>query len=684
LFAPGALTSQGTRREPRAQIATVGHTHIFGTSIANDARIGFTRLRLNILNKNAFTQNIPQQLGINGEDGLPSSAWDVPMVSFTEGLTSFGGATFGVPSVTRDNTYQFQDTLSFTRGSHNLRMGLQFTRYQLNNATLNYILPQYIYRATPLTADVTNPVGNSRGSEFADFMLGYFHSIQVSSGSGQIYLRRNVMAPWAEDIWRATRNLTVTLGVRWDYFSPYVEQDNHIGSLYVPQPNGPGFPIPVLAGMNIAGYGNVPRGLFPKDLNNWAPRVGLAYRPRGSEKTVFRLGYGIFYDAQIGNTLVDMVRNPPFQVRIIADMPDSIFPSFVLRDPFPQGFGVTSSYFAYGQEKGGRLDSPTPYVQQWNATVQRELVPNWAATIAYVGSTGRHLSLSSVDNVPYPGPGPLNSRRPFNPFLTSIFQWAQPRVNSYYHALQVKSEQRGFHGLTLLNSYTWSKSIDTGTEVRAGGTAQQSLNDWNQDEENRGRSTFDVRHRYVASLLYEIPVGPGKPFLNQRSLAGHALGGWQINAISTVSSGLPFTIYSGVDTANSGVASLVHPDAIIGADPKPPQQTADRWFNPGAFATAPDCRNQAVFNTLTNPLACFGNLGRNTFSAPGLLNLDFSLMKNMQIGDLGKVQFRTEFFNIFNTPPFGFPSATLTSVNAGRILSAGAARQIQFSLRYAF
>jgi hypothetical protein len=289
-----------------------------------------------------------------------------------------------------------------------------------------------------------------------------------------------------------------------------------------------------------------------------------------------------------------------------------------------------------------------------------------------------------VDNVPYPGPGPLNPRRPFNPFLTSIFQWAQPRVNSYYNSLQIKSEQRAFHGLTLLNSYTWSKSIDTGTEVRAGGTAQQSLNDWNQDQENRGRSTFDVRHRYVASLLYELPVGRGKRFLNGRSGVGHVVGGWQINAITTVSSGLPFTIYSGVDTANSGVASLVHPDAIRGVDPKPAQQVADRWFNPSAFNTAPDCRNEAVFKTVSNPLACFGNLGRNTFSAPGVANFDFSLLKNINVGEFGKLQFRTEFFNIFNTPPLGFPSATLTSVNAGRILSAGASRQIQFSLRFAF
>ena len=229
LLAPGALTSQATRRQPRSQIATLGHTRIFGTSTANDLRIGFTRLRLNIVNKNAFTTNIPQQLGIRGQEGLPPSAWDVPNVAFTtEGLSTFGGANFGVPTVTRDNTYQFQDTLSSTRGSHNLRMGFQYAHYQLNNATLNYILPSYTYRATPLTADVTNPVGVSRGSEFADFLLGISHNNQVTSGSGQVYLRRDIIAPWFEDVWRATRNITVTLGLRFDYISPLTEKFNRI------------------------------------------------------------------------------------------------------------------------------------------------------------------------------------------------------------------------------------------------------------------------------------------------------------------------------------------------------------------------------------------------------------------------------------------------------------------------
>src|SRR5262249_6047337 len=221
-------------------------------------------------------------------------------------------------------------------------------------------------------------------------------------------------------------------------------------------------------------------------------------------------------------------------------------------------------------------------------------------------------------------------------------------------------------------------------EIRAGGTALQSINNWNLDGENRGRSTFDVRQRFVSSFLYDLPAGPGKRLLNQRNALGYIFGFWQINSIVTASTGLPFTIFSGVDPANSGVGSLIHPNAIPGASPKPAPQTADNWFSAAAFTNPPDCRNQAVFNTLQNPLVCFGNLGRNTFSAPGVLNFDFSLLKIVKIRETSQVQFRTEFFNLFNTPPLGFPGSTLTSSTVGRILGAGPSRQIQFSLRYSF
>lgn len=236
----------------------------------------------------------------------------------------------------------------------------------------------------------------------------------------------------------------------------------------------------------------------------------------------------------------------------------------------------------------------------------------------------------------------------------------------------------------MLNSYTWSKSIDTGTEIRAGGTAQQTLNNWNLDGENHGRSTFDARHRFVSSAIYEIPYGAGRRYGNTRNPVTYLLGGWQMNGIASLQTGLPFTIFSGVDTANSGVGSLIRPDAVIGVDPKPANQKADLWFNPAAYRLAPDCRNAAVFAGLSNPLACFGNLGRNTFSAPGLVNFDLAMLKAIPIREYGQIQFRAEVFNAFNTPPLGFPSTNLSSATVGRILSAGSSRQIQFSLRYAF
>jgi len=683
---PGGLTSQATRREPRPQIFTLGYTRFFNPQIANDARFGFTRFRLNVVNKNAFTENIPSKLGIRGQEGLPPSAWEVPNVAFTEGFSVIGGANFGVPTVTRNNTFQFQDTLTVNRGDHSMRMGFQWNHYQLNNATLNFILPSFGLRATPLTAHVANPVGIERGSEFADFLLGISHVNQVTSGSGQVYLRREIVAPWFEDTWRITPDLTLTLGLRWDFISPLVEKFDRFGSVFVPALNGPRKPIPMQAGVNVSGYGQVPRGVINTDKNNWAPRLGIAYRLGGSDKTVLRAGFGMFYDAQIGNTTVDLVRNAPFQTRIIAELPNSIFPFLSLRDLTPPGVTIASSFFAMGQEEEGRLAWPTAYVEQWNLSLQREFVPNWAVTAAYVGSTGRHFSYSGIANIPYPGPGDLNPRRPYFPDLNVIFQIALPRVNTYYHSFQLKSEHRNTHGLTMLTAYTFSKSIDTQQEIRGagGGGSTQAINNWDLDGQNRGLSSFNQAHRLVNSFLYELPFGKGKRFLSNGGVVGQIFGDWQINSITTLNTGFPFTVYSGVDTAGSGVGSLVHANFLPGASLYPSTQSTTQWFNPAAFGSAPDCRQQTVFASLSNPLVCFGNVGRNSLTGPGLVNFDFALLKRFRLSEQQNIEFRTEIFNLFNTPPLAMPVNTLTNPAAGRILAAGRAREIQFALRYSF
>ena len=684
---PGALHAGGSVRQPRPQIATIGYTHFFNSSIANDFRVGYTRFRMNLAGIFAFTENIAKKLGVNDQEGLPPSAWAVPRAGeFSGGDSSLSLPSAPDPQVIRDNTVQFTDALTLNRGSHNLSMGFQFAHYQLNNASLIAYIPSYSLRATPYTADVGNPMGIGAGSAFADFLLGISHLNQLTKGSGQVYLRRNTAAPWFEDSWRIIPNLTITYGLRWDLITPFVEKDDRVGGMFVPGVNGPAQPIRIRAGIDVSGVGRIPRAIVDTNYRNWAPRLGFAYRVGGSNKTVVRGGYGVFYNTQVGNTTTDFVRNPPFQERWIITAPDSINPYLTLKDLLPLGpLTISQSAFGFGQVKDGTIELPTPMIQQWNFSMQREILANWALTGAYVGSTGRHLGFSSILNIPYPGPGSRDVRRPFVQTLGStIFQFLLPRVNSYYHSLQVTSEQRNLHGLTMLTAYTFSKSIDTGEEITSGGDARQTINNWNLDGENRGRSNFDVRHRLVNSFLYELPVGSGKRFLGQGGPAGRIFGGWQVNAISTVSSGIPVMLYSGVDTANTALGSLTHPNSVPGVNPIPAEQTADHWLNPAAFTLAPDCRDEAVFKSLSNPLVCFGSTGRNVMSRPGVVNFDASLLKNVPVRDRGTLQFRTEVFNLFNTPPLGRPANNLSSPNAGQILSAGRSRQIQFSLRYSF
>ncbi len=682
LFQPGALSTQGTYRDPRPQIVTLGFTHTFSPTLINDLRLGFTRLNLKIVNKNAYTTNIPEQLGIVGQQGLPPQAWEVPNITFsTEGLSTFGGANFGVPTLTKDNAYQAQDTVSITKGSQDIRIGFQLTRFQLNNGTLNYILPSYGYVTTPYTANVTDPTGINAGSQFADFLLGISQQNQVTSGSGQVYLRRLALSPWAEDTWRVTKKLTINLGLRWEFLPAWTEKNNHLANLYIPGLNGPGPAIPIQAGVNVPGYGEVSSSTLNTNWNDWAPRAGLAYRINGA--TVARVGYGIFYDAQIGNTTVDMVRNPPFQTRILVTAPDSILPVLSLKNLTPTNISYTSSYFGQGQPENGAMVYPTPSVQQWNVSLQREVRPGWAITTSYVGSTGRHLSYSAAANLPYPGPGALNPRRPFNPQITGLFQIALPRANSYYNALQFKSETRLLAGLTMMTSYTYSKSIDTAQEIRAGALGgTQASDNWQLDAQNRGRSAFDETHRFVNSFVYDLPFGKDKKRL-QNGLGAAILGNWQVNSIITANTGLPFTVNSGIDTGNIGSATLDLPNVVKGVSATA-GQNASHWYNAAAFTGAPDCRIQTVYNTLSNPLVCLGNAGRNIISAPGLFDIDFSAIRTFRISEFGALQFRAEIFNLLNTPPLGGPVTTLSSSTAGQILSAGAARQIQFALRYTY
>jgi hypothetical protein len=249
----------------------------------------------------------------------------------------------------------------------------------------------------------------------------------------------------------------------------------------------------------------------------------------------------------------------------------------------------------------------------------------------------------------------------------------------------MKAETREWRGLTLLSSYTWSKSIDTAQQSRGagGGSTVFAMNIFDIDLESRGRSNFDVSQLWVNSAIFRLPEprwAAGKP----KSPGGLLLSGWQLNSILTARTGFPITVYSGVDTANVGNGNDTHASTVPGQALISPGATADNWLNRAAFTFGPDCRLASVFATLSSPSQCYGTAGRNIVNAPGLFNLDFSLVKNIAVTDRAGIQFRAEAFNITNTPALGFPANRISNPAFGRILSAGPSRQIQFALRLHF
>jgi len=314
---------------------------------------------------------------------------------------------------------------------------------------------------------------------------------------------------------------------------------------------------------------------------------------------------------------------------------------------------------------------PPSYMEHWNLNLQRALTPDLLLDVAYAGSRGVHL-LGEVNlNQAPPGAGTPSTRAPILASINSLTSLLT-HESSFFHSLQVKLERRFSHGFYLLTAYTLSKSIDEGSYATNSGDAsstqpQDSLN-WRAE---RGLSDFDVRHRFVLSYIYELPFGKGKRFLSSKTPVVNAIfGGWQINGITTLQSGSPFTPVIANSQANAGSGGSIRPNRIGSGKLPSSQQTIYNWFDKSAFV------NPAPFT--------FGNSGRNIVPGPKLVNFDFSLFKDFRITEALKLEFRSEFFNIFNTPSFGLPNRNVDTAQAGIITYARDGRQIQFALKLLF
>jgi hypothetical protein len=506
-------------------------------------------------------------------------------------------------------------------------------------------------------------------------------------------LRGNNLNFYGQDTFKITSHLTLNAGLRYELPFPYTEIHNR-QSLFEPgvqsvvMPSAP-------AGLVYPGDPGVSAGLIPAEKTAFAPRVGLAWDPRGNAQWLVTASYGIFYDPYYngqGGPLQSPVSAPPY-----LQTPQLNFPNFA--DPF-NGANPFNGTFAQPMtlltiDKNLRL----PYAQDWNLNLQRAFGGDWLFEVGYVGTKGTKLPRFIEGNPAVFVPGEtggtpnstednVNQRRLYSgctlaqssPCNFASVGLIAGIANSSYNALQTSLKKRFSHGLSFLASYTLSKTIDDVSSFNITGSASQSVAGENDLAQNpfdlaaeRGRSMFDARHRFVLSYEWRVPF-----WNHPQNWYQHAFGDWQLNGITTFMSGTPFTVYDSQDVSLEGSAPEIsgfssnRPDVI--GNPNSGPRTPQEWFNVAAFQR---------LNSATQA-GQFGNEGRNVVQGPGLRQWDFSAFKNIPIRESKSLQFRAEFFNVFNHANFRLPNNDISSPNFGEISEALPGRLVQMALKFLF
>lgn len=636
-----AVPGFGDNVPRRAQNFMIGETHIFSTALVNEARFAFSRVAAAVLQENSGTS-------INKQVGLPElskNPRDFGLSFITISGFSPLGDEYNNPQQSATNMFQVLDGASYARGKHLLKFGFDFRSVQQNAF-------RDVQSRGFLTFSSQVPI---TGNALADLLLG----LPVVTGGARLdnaqHLRTESYGFYVNDGFRIKPNLTISAGMRYEYNSPPVDAFDR-ANLYDPATHS----------LIAVGTNGIPRSGYEPDRNNWAPRVGLAWTLGPKADTVLRAGYGVYYDQSSLAPSEGLYFNAPFfDFNLFFSLPGL---PLTLNDPFPGFFPVPLPKSAFGFQR----DLRTPYSQQWNVSLQQALGKSRVLEVAYVGSKGTKLITARDINQPRPSPAPFNPR-PVPQFDDITFE--ESSANSNYNSLQVRFQQRLDFGLSILSSYTWSKSIDNASSFFSSAGDPNFPQDSFNTAGERGRSNFDVRHRLSVSYGYDFPCGKGRTFIANSGLLSALLSGWQTFGIITLQSGRPFTValLSDIDNSNTGRSTLGfgandRPNVVGNAELS--SRTPDRWFNTSAFAFP--------------PFGSFGNAGRNILDGPGFANFNASVLKTTKIVEGLNLQFRAEAFNLFNHPNFNLPDNFLGSPTFGRILSAQSPRHIQFGLKLLF
>ena len=647
LFEPFAGSAQtvpgfGDYVTDRIQNAMIFYQQSLGTQGTNSIRIGYNRFERQILTQN-HNVNVGNSWGVDWLN-VPPIAYGYPEMTVL-GYSTLGD-NYALPISRVTNTYQIGDSVSLDRGPHLLKFGGEFRDLQLNG-----ILDLF-------TRGSLSFLGGLSGAGIGDLLLGYPNlGIQVQSNN-PLAMRTKAINLFFEDDWRILRNLTLNLGIRYEYNTPMVDARNQMYTM-------------VLSTGQIVRVGTdgvSSSGVSP-DYNNFAPRVGFSWSPTPS--WVVRAGYGIYYDSGMFTVNSAQYFNPPiFNLAVY-------FPSsaglLTLENPFPSNAGFTPPPSLNVLNP----NYPTAYIQQWNLSVQRGFGSWGNFTASYVGSKGTKLVRPYDLNQPPPAPGDLQAHRAEqNPLYGSygnIF-FVDNGGNSSFNSLQLLYNRSMGSRLSLWAAYTYSHSIDDASAFLG---LQQDPN-FPQNSHNlaaeRADSGFDTRHRFVAAFVVSLPQGN----IWTRNT--------QFRGIATAQTGQPVTPEISFDNSNTGntggtTAGTDRPDVVgnwrSGSCPNPtggppiPVGTVNCWFNTSAFAVA--------------PRYSFGDAGRNIISGPGYGSFDLSLYRLFNLTERFKLSAEVQAFNLFNRANFDLPQNVADNPGTfGRIFSAKAPRQLQLAVRFAF
>ena len=714
-----------------AQGLAASEIHSFSNNLINEFRFGFNYLNSHRYNLN-FNQNVAQQLTIPFP-GVPYTPGQeiggLPSLGFGDGTAAIGASGYQ-PAIEKQHSYVFTDNITWTRGRHAAKFGgeLRFEQFT--------ILEPAAARGTMdfgggfLINDNLAAPGTG-GEAFASFLQGIPDGGSITSVTPNIDYRRQIYSAYALDDFKVTPRLTLNLGLRYELFSTIKEANNHqdtfdINSLSLIAPKGPNLQLTPTLGSELTLHNTGSPGLISPDLNNFAPRIGLAYAL--SNKLVLRSGYGIFYGGQENGPFSNPSPgfNPPFLSSEAFNAPctaPSANPATGQLDcsiSAANNSGLSLNVLSQGFPANSLSDpnAPTlyslyphlvtPYTQQWHLGLEYQLPSDTVLEVSYAGSRGLKLfafyngnqavPVLGTDSLPTAPRRPANDQGPgatgpctlanpqnCNPALDVAIDTLRSNTQSNYNSLQVRLEKRYSHGLQYEAAYTFSHALDNASSASLGSVNNGDFQDQRFPNQNYGNADFDVRQRFVFSYVYDLPFGRGRTFAkNSSGVVNQIVGNWQMTGVFSAATGNYYTATDINNIAGSDCGGTVgfycsRPNLVGNPNAKP--CIAGTLFNTCAFAE----------NTV---LGTFGNAGRNIIEGPGYKTWDTSFVKQFPFSEQKHLEFRAEFFNVLNKVnylfgQFGAISAEPTPLELGQSgfgfpLAARAPRQIQVALKFYF